>query len=167
VTEATIIKAKMRGEEILDDELLPEGLRRRKLLPTWIKIFLWIFMVFGIVAPIGLVLGFLGVDFNIALYGLETTKALSAVGLTIITLLAVKGAVSFGLWTEKDWAVKLAIADAVVGIVLCVLVMLVPLFLADNAGFNFRLELIVLILYLFKMQKIKTDWENTKAIKMY
>lgn len=156
----------MTGEEILDDELLPKVLRRRKLLPTWIKIFLWIFMVFGIVAPIGLVLGLLGFDFNIALYGLETTRALSVIGMLIIALLAIKGAVSYGLWTEKDWAVKLAIADAIIGIVVCVLVMLVPPFLAGNNGFSFRLELLVLMPYLLKMQKIKTNWENAKAIRV-
>ncbi len=154
----------MTQTEILDSELSLAPERRRKLLPTWIKIFLWIFMVFGIMAPIGLILGVLGIDFSLALYGLETTKALSLTGLSIILLFAIKGAVSFGLWTEKDWAIKWAIIDAIIGIIVCSIVMVVLPFLPESLGFGFdlRLELIALIPYLIIMKKIKSDWENRK-----
>lgn len=152
----------MTETEILDSELSPTSERRRKLLPTWIKIFLWIFMVFGIITPIGLVLGIFGIDFSLSLYGLETTKALSISGLVIILLFAIKGAVSFGLWTEKDWAVNLAIVDAIIGIVACTVVMLILPFVLESNGFKFslRLELIALIPYLIKMKKIKEEWES-------
>ena len=154
----------MTETQIIDSELSTTNERRRKLLPVWIKIFLWIFMVLGAIAPIGLILGILGIDFNLALYGLETTNALSITGLLIILFFAIKGSVSFGLWTEKDWAVKLAIIDAVIGIVACTIVMLVLPFLSHSNGFNFnvRLELIALIPYLIKMRKIKGDWNNRK-----
>ena len=154
----------MTETEIIDSDLSSTKERRRKLLPIWIKIFLWIFMVFGAIAPVGVVLGAIGIDFNLALYGLETTNALSITGLLIILFFAIKGTVSFGLWTEKDWAVNLAIIDAIIGIVACSFVMLVLPFLSDNNGFNFniRLELIVLIPYLIKMRKIKGDWYNRK-----
>ncbi|MEM9337494.1 MAG: hypothetical protein AAGA66_02115 [Bacteroidota bacterium] len=115
----------MTETEIIDSDLSTTKERRRKLLPIWIKIFLWIFMVFGAIVPVGLVLGAMGIDFNLALYGLETTNALSITGLLIILFFAIKGTVSFGLWTEKDWAVNLAIIDAIVGIVACSFVMLV------------------------------------------
>lgn len=152
----------MTETEILDSELSPAKERRRKLLPVWIKIFLWIFMIFGIIAPIGLILGIIGIDFNLALYGLETTNALSITGLLIILFFAIKGIVSFGLWTEKDWAINLAIVDAIIGIVACSIVMLVLPFISDNIGFNVRLELIALIPYLIKMRKIKGDWYDRK-----
>ncbi len=80
-------------------------------------------MFFGLIVPIGLVLGVLGISFNLALYGLETMNSTSFIGLIIISLFAIKGAVSIGLWTEKDWAIKLAIADAIIGIVVCFIVM--------------------------------------------
>lgn len=152
----------MNKTEIIDGELSNSSERRRKLLPTWIKIFLWIFMVFGMIAPIGLIFGVLGIDFSLALYGLESTKALSITGLLIILLFSIKGAVSFGLWTEKDWAIKLALVDAIIGIIACSVVMIILPFLIENNGFHFslRLELIALIPYLIKMNKIKGDWEN-------
>lgn len=152
--------------EILDSEIVSGTVRRRKLLPTWIKIFLWMFMIFGIVVPAGLVLGMLGYDFDISLYGIETQKTLSLTGLFLLALFALKGTVSFGLWTEKDWAIKLAIVDALIGIVVCSIVMLALPIFAKSSGFNFslRLELILLIPYLLKMQKIKTEWEERRPI---
>lgn len=147
---------------ILDNNLSPIKKRRRKLLPVWIKIFLWMFMIFGFIAPIGIIFGILGIDFNLALYGIETTKALSITGIILIILFTIKGTVSFGLWFEKNWAVNLAIIDATFGILACIIVMIVLPFLSKNGGFhiNLRLELIALIPYLLKMKKIKNDWEN-------
>ncbi len=138
--------------------------RRRNLLPVWIKIFLWIFVLFGFLGPVGLAFGLLGKDFDLSLYGIETIKPLSVIGVTLISLFALKGLVSFGLWTEKSWAVTLAITDAALGIILCMSVMILPL-VVENTGLDFtvRLELIALIPYLNKMINIKEDWKNSIA----
>ena len=62
-------------EEIYENEILDSNLgekptiRRRKLLPWWIKIFLWLFLITGAISPIGLIFGVLGNNFQLALYG--------------------------------------------------------------------------------------------------
>ncbi len=152
----------MTETELLDGALSPTTERRRKLLATWIKVFIWLFMIFGAIAPIGLVLGVFGMTFDLSIYGLQTMYPLSILGLLIIALFAIKGAVSFGLWTEKDWAVKLAIFDAIIGIVICSFVMIVLPFFSENNGFslNLRLELFFLIPYLITIKNIKKDWES-------
>lgn len=119
-------------------------------------------MIFGVIAPVGLILGVLGIDFNLALYGLETMEPLSGIGLSVILLFALKGAVSYGLWTEKDWGVNLAIIDAALGIAICVIVMIIVPFLYTGSNINIRLELIALIPYLIKMNKIKSEWKSRK-----
>ena len=154
----------MIDKENFAEDLLPEVSmeRRRKLLPIWIKIFLLIFLVFGAIAPVGLILGLFDISISLSLYGLETTNALSVTGLLIIVLFAVKGVVSFGLWTEKEWAVNLAIMDGAIGIIACSIIMIVLPFLSGNNGFNinFRFELAILIPYLIKMIKINTEWKS-------
>ena len=116
--------------------------------------------------PISLICGILNVDINLALYGLETTRTFSIIGIIVVLLFALKGMVSFGLWTEKDWAVRLAIIDASVGIGACAIIMIVMPFMPGNHGFslNLRLELIALIPYLLKMKKIKTEWESMAQV---
>ena len=151
----------MLDTEILDHLPSDKG-RRRELLPLWIKIFLWIFMVFGFLAPICLLLGFFDITFNVAFYGLETTSPHSLTGILIISLFSIKGVVSFGLWTEKSWAVNVAIVDAIIGIYICIITMFVFPFLSETKGFfvELRLELVALIPYWIKMRRIKEEWKQ-------
>jgi hypothetical protein len=59
------------GEDILSDIAQQIGaVRRKSLLPWWIKVFMWIFLFLGALAPVGLIFGLLGNWFHISLYGL-------------------------------------------------------------------------------------------------
>ena len=136
--------------------------RRRKLLPWWIKVFTWLFLIFGGIVPIASIVGLFGVKFQLSIYGFETNDPLSLTGISLLLLFVFKGIVAFGLWTEKNWAILLGQVDAVLGIAICLVSMVfIPLFYIEN-GFhlNFRLELVILIPYIIKLQKIKEEWAN-------
>ncbi|GEN74764.1 hypothetical protein [Chryseobacterium hagamense] len=75
-------------------------------------------------------------------------------------LIIFKGIVAYGLWFEHKWAVQAAIIDAIIGIGVCIIMMVVIPFTIPNVSFTIRLELIPLYFYLVKMQKIKSTWEN-------
>lgn len=149
-------------DTILDDELTKPKMRRRKLLPLWIKIFTWIFLITGLIIPIGLIVGAMGHEFTVSLYGLQTTAVYTPLGFVLIALFALKGVTSFGLWTEKDWAIKLASIDAILGIAVCAGVMLILPFTGAEGKINLsiRLELVALIPYLIFMKNIKSKWLN-------
>jgi len=138
---------------------LPKLKRRRSLLPWWIVAFIWLFLVFFALIPVGIIMGLLHYNFQISLLGLSTNQPISLIGLFLILLFTLKGITAFGLWTEKDWGVGLAKIDAIISIVICFLVMAYPLF-AANYMFSLRLELIPLFPYYWKMNKIQYDWEN-------
>lgn len=146
--------------DLLLETLVAESKRRRALLPAWIKVFTWIFMIMGAFVPIVFLMGLFGSNAQLALYGLETNNPLSPLGLFIAMLFLLKGFTALSLWTEKDWAVKLGIAEAILGIAICCAVMfLIPILNQDSGfRFNFRLELALLIPYLLKLQKIKSSW---------
>jgi len=148
--------------DLLQEEVDSKYKRRRQLLPWWIKVFVWIFLVFGAILPVGIVAAVLGYNFQIALYGLETNEPLSLIGILLIILFLLKSIVAFGLWTEKKWAVNLGIIDAISGIVICIFIMLIYPFIDNTPGFsvNVRLELILIIPYLIKLNKINTDWQS-------
>ena len=146
--------------DLLTDELIQEnGIPRKKMLPVWIKIFTWIFLVISVFAPIVFVLGLVGYNAQLALHGLETNEPLSTIGIIITTIFIIKGITAFSLLKEKDWAIKVGIVDAVIGIIICTLLMLYPIINSD-AKFSLRLELAALIPYLIKLLKIKTQWET-------
>lgn len=136
--------------------------RRRELLPIWMKIFIWFFMAFGAMAILALIWGFTGAQFNLAVYGLESTNPLSIIGIIIISIILLKGVAAFALWIEKDWAIILGQIDALMGIAICIFIMGIYPFIHIKNGFNvsFRLELLFLIPFYIKLIKIKKSWFN-------
>lgn len=136
-----------------------QQIRRRALLPWWIKTFAWIFMGFGGLAFICLVLGLFGARLQLAFYGLETWEPLSVTGLAVIAIALLKGITAYALWMEKEWAINIGQLDATLGIVICVLVMIYPYVdQLEASRFNFRLELVLLIPYLIRLRAIKGPW---------
>ena len=138
--------------------------RRRALLPWWVIGFLWIFMAFAALMPLAIVFGILRITFAVSLLGLSTPDPFSATGIFLILLFAYKGIVSFGLWTEKTWAVDLAKIDAALSTVVCLGVMGYTFFGPDNS-FSLRLELIATIPYYIKMNQIEYDWKNFNSLE--
>jgi hypothetical protein len=140
-------------------------IRRRNLLPTWIKVFLWIFIVLGGFAFVGLILGLFGVNYELSLYGLETNTPFSPIGICLIVLFFYKFFVAFNLWKETDDAILYAKVDAYIGIALCLFIMFVYPFFNYNGKFvlSLRLELAALIPYLIKLNRITADWKRLEV----
>lgn len=150
---------RMENEQLLLETLLVDHkVRRRTLLPLWIKLFCWLFMVAAGCVVVGLLAALFSFTFQLSLYGLESSELLSPVGLFIAFLFLLKGVAAFGLWMEKDWAIHLGMADAIIGIAVCAVVVLVLPWLDPQPKFVFRLELFLLVPYLRKLLKIKTAW---------
>lgn len=132
--------------------------RRRSLLPIWIKIFIWLFFFTGIIGVVILAFGFFIKNTELSLYGLETTEPYSLTGLLISFLFIFKGIVSYGLWFEEDWAIKVAKIDAILGFIICGIAMVgLPFF---TKHFTLRFEIAVLIPYFLKLQKIEQNWKR-------
>lgn len=146
--------------------------RKRDLLPLWMKIFIWLFLIIGTFAIITRILSIFGIDYWIntngekTIYGMETTENYSILSIFISSLIIYKGVVAFGMWTEKKWAINAGIIDAGVGIVICIIMMFIePIFLkGEKYNINFRFELIFLLPYLIKCMKIKEKWSDYSLI---
>jgi Trk-type K+ transport system membrane component len=152
----------MKENEIIDNsfEEFASNKRRRELLPWWIKLFCWFFMLFGIMAFVCLILGFTNIKPALAFYGFESNEPFSLNGMLVITVGILKGITAFALWFEKDFAIKLGKIDAIVGIIICGISMLILPFLNDGFNIQIRLELALLIPFLLKLNKIEKEWES-------
>ncbi len=146
----------------LPQENQPQTGRRRGLLPLWIKVFVWIFMICGLIIPIMIISELMGMVTEPRIYGLESASPFSLMGIGIILIYLLKVVVAGGLWVGKDWAVKLAKIDAILGMCICFLMMAVLTFQGSEDGImlNFRLELIALIPYFLQMRKLEYDWDH-------
>ncbi len=146
--------------ESLFEEFENNTSRRRKLLPWWIQLFCWLFMLFGVLALVCLILGFTNIKPDLAFYGFETNEPFSLIGLMVISIGFLKGITAFALWFEKDFAIKIGKVDAIIGIVLCIASMLILPFVQDGSIITIRLELALLIPYLIKLNKVQNEWES-------
>lgn len=136
--------------------------KRKDLLPWWVKIFCWIFLIFGFAAAIGLVFGILGYKFQLSIYGLQTNEPISLTGISIAAIFLFKGITAYSLLAQKKWAIVFGIVDAITGIVICTLLIIYSFInQGSNQNFGFRLEILLLIPYLLKMIKIKSLWETS------
>ena len=160
-----LIDMEQEEQLVLEPLLEQSAVPRRKLLPVWIKVFVWIFMIMAAIVPLAFAFSLFGGTFQISLYGLESNTGLNTIGASALMLFLLKGIVAFSLWTEKDWAVDMAIVDAILGIIVCLFVMMVYPFIDDTEGFtlNIRLELLLLIPYLHKLQNIKRLWKRSST----
>jgi uncharacterized membrane protein len=152
---------RVQEESILQEIESAHLVSRRKLLPVWIKVFIWIFMIMGGFTPLVFLIGLAGGNAELSLFGLQTNEPFSAIGLTIIFLFLFKGIAAFGLWTEKDWGIRIAKIDALISITVCCLIkIMLPLF-DEKYSFGVPLELVLLIPYFVKLKRIEKDWERT------
>lgn len=140
--------------------------RRRELIPIWMKPFILLFLIFGILGIYGIGKNIMGLSSSSTIYGLESFTVFSLLGVFLTTIMFFKAITSFGLWMEKDWAVKFGIIDAVFGIIVCIVVMTVLPFVDFKDGINelnIRFEIFLLIPYLYQLLKIRKEWENLDA----
>jgi hypothetical protein len=81
----------------------------------------------------------------------------------------VKGITGYGLIFEKDWAVKLALADGILGLASCLFVIFTGGFITTTTtattngvweNSHIRFEIFFIIPYIYKMWKIKDEWEE-------
>jgi hypothetical protein len=141
-----------------------ETVRRRSLLPMWIKIFIWLFMILGLVSVPLFIFGLIGSGFYIELYGLKSSVPTSFVALFLEIIFLFKCVVSFCLWFEEKQAIRLGIVDAAFGILVCLLCMFdFPSNVGIQAQRSFRLEIIFLIAYLIKLIRVRARWESAES----
>ncbi|WJS92958.1 hypothetical protein NYQ10_12760 [Flavobacterium johnsoniae] len=144
------------------DEFDKPKIIRRKLLPWWIKTFCWIFMILAVCGLASLIGNAFTDNVELSLYGFSSNTAYSVIGIFIIAIMTLKGFAAFSLWFEKDNAISIAKIDAIVGVVICV----ASMFIAprEDGHFPLRLEILLLIPYYIKINKIEYEWDNQESL---
>ena len=141
------------------------AVRRKDMIPKWIRFFCWLF---AILCPVGLVVSFV-IDmiqgtYNLSIYGMHADELFSVLSIVSIVSFIIKGIAAIGLLAEKNWAVKVAITDGILSTCLATYSLIFYAWTINGnfSGFNLRLELLLIIPYLVKMVRIRKDWEENK-----
>jgi hypothetical protein len=131
---------------------------RKALIPLWIKIFGWLFIVMGALVPF-LYIGSLifGFSASYAMFGLEYEgNAKALMPLVISTVILINGLCAYGLIFGKDWGLSACIVFGYIGLALTLGSMLFEVIF--NGSMMIRLEPIIQIPYLVKLNRLKAQW---------
>jgi hypothetical protein len=130
---------------------------RRELLPLWIKLFSWMFLALGGIGLIWLVLGWaIEKETEFAAFGLEASGLpYDAVPFLVTLLLVAHGAAAYGLLSARSWGVIAGLIVASAGVSVCLVTM------AQQGGMPFRGELILEVPFVWKLLRIRREWEGT------
>lgn len=132
-------------------------MKRKEILPKWIRFFSWIFLIFFI-APLVFLIGLIGGTVDVTVFGLEysgntSLHPIPAWGLLLMTLAAF---VAYGILWEKDWALKAGILYGWLALGTCAFAVVLR-FLNDNI--YIPLEPVLLIPFLVILMKRRSAWE--------
>lgn len=131
---------------------------RKALIPLWIKIFGWLFIVMGVLVPF-LYIGSLifGFSASYTMFGLEYEGyAKALMPLVISTVILINGLCAYGLLFGRDWGLTACIVFGYIGLLLTIGTMLSEIIFTGNM--MIRLEPIIQIPYLVKLHRLKLHW---------
>lgn len=129
--------------------------KRRSLLPWWIKGFCWLFMATAFIAVLRMILSLFDINTEFEFYGLNAKENIPINGFVVFLVFILHGFTAYSLWFEKNYAIKVGVVNALIGLILCLFSMIISF---SNNHFTIRLEIILLILFLFKLLKIRYKW---------
>jgi hypothetical protein len=133
---------------------------RKKLVPIWIKIFGWLFIVFSIAVPVLAVYSALtGIEAQYSLYGLsETGTIASPIVLFTMVLFIAHGVCAYGLLFGESWGLRSCILLGYLSVMICFGTMFMSVL--ERGAMTLRLELIVFIPYLIQLRKLRSVWDG-------
>lgn len=96
----------MEENSAFEESEVQGNLRRRNLLPIWIKIFLCFFLIGGSLTVVFLIIGPFLSNISLSLYGINATHPYTVPGIIVTALLIFKGIVAYGLWFEQASTIR-------------------------------------------------------------
>jgi hypothetical protein len=134
--------------------------KRKKLVPLWIKIFGWFFIIMGIAVPLlFIVIIFINQPVTFEIFGLQHEGSPFDPMALLISAIIISLAVSaYGLLFGKTWGLTLCLITGYGGLIICLGTMIYSLIALSIL--TIRLELIAQIPYLLKLHKIKPFWNS-------
>jgi hypothetical protein len=138
------------------------AITRRKLIPLWIKVFGWIFMVMGAVIPLlAIVAAVIGQPTSYEIFGLQYRGSPFHPMALLISAIILSLAVSaYGLLFGKPWGLSACLITGYGGAAIC---LGTTVYSIAQGSLNIRLELLVHIPYLMRLHKIKPLWLSAPA----
>ncbi|MEM7084042.1 MAG: hypothetical protein AAF465_15035 [Pseudomonadota bacterium] len=130
---------------------------RKAMIPLWIKVFGWLFLVFGALMPVLFIVSLItGSPVTLNIFGfVYHGPPLALPAMLLCLVFAALSVAAFGLLFAKDWGVKVCL---VVGYLCLAMALTSTVVSVLNGVFFLRLEILFLVPYLWKLHKMSAKW---------
>lgn len=129
---------------------------RKDLIPTWIKVFSWLFLITGILGLFGLLSYVFNPLLNINIYDINLKENSFILSMFSTLIIIFNGFTAYLILKKEDKAIEIARINALIGIVICITSTFLNLYLYDE--FKIRIEIIFIWFFYKKMDEIKLRW---------
>ena len=154
------------------DDIEAAPLRRKDLLPKWIRFFCWFVIIMGALTVISCFLLLFIMPPHAKVEDTERFQRL-LLYLFVLTLIVMgfKIFTAISLLREKQWAVKLAMAEACIYFIICSFPIISELILSDSASTDYistvavSVQMILIVPYFIKLYQIKDVWRRSTDTK--
>jgi uncharacterized membrane protein len=135
---------------------------RKRLVPLWIKIFGWIFMLMGVAVPIiAIAATVMGEPASYEIFGLQYRGTpFHPMALLISTIIWSLAVSAYGLLFGKSWGLQACLVTGYMGVAICIGT---TVYAITQGSLMLRLELLLQIPYLIKLHKIQSQWPLASA----
>lgn len=136
-------------------------MKRKEVLPTWIRGFAWLFLLFCI-TPLAYIPKFIyGHAFEIEAFGIEVTQTdyNPTVALYLSSLLFLSSIVAYGILWGKKWAVDLGIIYGSIALATSIYANIQSIIgFYSYSGFHISLEPLFLVPFMITLYQKRKEW---------
>ncbi len=129
-------------------------------------VFVYFFLLWSILLPVAVVFSLVGMNAPMSMYGLDSSSAFTDAGPVLLGIFLLKFMVAWKVFTNHRFALRWAIVDAIIGIIICSWMLIRDFVIgADHVDIQVRFELIPLVLYLLFAMRNRKKWEASEIQK--
>jgi hypothetical protein len=132
---------------------------RKRLVPTWTKVFGWLFIIMGVSVPVlAIVVPILDEPANYAMFGLSFRGSPFHPMALLISAIILSLAISaYGLLFGRSWGLNACLGTGYLGVAICFFSTCYGIFALGIL--SIRLELLVQVPYLMRLHQIRPHWQ--------
>ena len=137
-----------------------EKMKRKEILPAWIRFFSWIFLIFCITPVIGIISVITKSEFEVAALGIEVNEphAQLPLALYLYSIMFLASVVAYGILWGKKWAVDLGIVYGIIALFTSLYASIDGLMMRNEGVFHFSLDPLLLIPFVIILLQKRKEW---------
>ncbi len=137
-------------------------MKRKHILPAWVRFFSWLYLPFILSPLILLALSFVDGEMTFGVFGLKyrDSSIWHPIPLLVTSIFTYAGIVAYGMLWGKDWAINAGIVYGIIGIGMSIATTINSF---ASRQVHISIEPFMLIAFVVALSRRRNQWNNYKS----